>query len=39
MLKKFRTVFTLLLIFGLSAVLMGDESKTVDYDFNHSQKP
>lgn len=31
MLKKFRTVFTLLLIFGLSAALMGDESEMTQY--------
>lgn len=31
MLKKFRTVFTLLLIFGLSAALMGDESEITQY--------
>ena len=31
MLKKFRTVFTLLLIFGLSAALMGDESEVTQY--------
>ena len=31
MLKKFRTVFTLLLVFGLSAALMGDESEMTQY--------
>ena len=31
MLKTFRTVFTLLLIFGLSAALMGDESEITQY--------
>ena len=31
MLKKFRTVFTLLLVFGLSAALMGDESEVTQY--------
>ena len=31
MLKKFRTVFTLLLVFGLSAALMGDESEITQY--------
>ena len=31
MLKRFRTVFTLLLIFSLSGVLMGDESETTQY--------
>ena len=31
MLKKFRTVFTLLLVFGLSAALIGDESEMTQY--------
>ena len=31
MLKKFRTLFTLLLAFGLSTVLMGDVSETTQY--------
>ena len=31
MLKRFRTVFTLLLVFGLSAALMGDESEITQY--------
>ena len=31
MLKRFRTVFTLLLVFGLSAALMGDEPETTQY--------
>ena len=31
MLKKFRTVFTLLLVFGLSTALMGDESEITPY--------
>ena len=31
MLKRFRTFFTLLLIFGLSAVLMGDAAETIQY--------
>ena len=31
MLKRFRTVFTLLLVFGLSAALMGDESEIPQY--------
>jgi len=31
MLKRFRIVFTLLLVFGLSAALMGDESKITQY--------
>ncbi|MDE0014938.1 MAG: hypothetical protein OXU51_02040 [Candidatus Poribacteria bacterium] len=31
MLKKFRTVFTLLLVFGLSAALMGAESEMTQY--------
>ena len=31
MLKKFRTVFTLLLVFGLSTALIGDESEITQY--------
>ena len=31
MLKTFRTIFTLLLVFGLSAALMGDESEITQY--------
>lgn len=31
MLKRFRVVFTLLLVFGLSAALMGDESEIAQY--------
>ena len=31
MLKRFRTFFTLLLVFGLSAVLMSDASETIQY--------
>lgn len=31
MLKRFRTVFTLLLVFGLSAALMGDEPEITQY--------
>ena len=31
MLKRFRTFFTLLLVFGLSAVLMGDAAETTQY--------
>ena len=31
MLKRFRTFFTLLLVFGLSAVLMGDAAETIQY--------
>ncbi|MDE0397494.1 MAG: hypothetical protein OXL96_06815 [Candidatus Poribacteria bacterium] len=31
MLKKFRTIFTLLLVFGLSAALMADESEIAQY--------
>ena len=31
MLKRFRTFFTLLLVFGLSAMLMGDASETTQY--------
>ena len=31
MLKKFHTIFTLLLVFGLSAALMGDELETTQY--------
>ena len=31
MLKRFRTVFTLLLVFGLSAALIGDESEITQY--------
>ena len=31
MLKRFRTVFTLLLVFGLSTALMGDESEITPY--------
>ena len=31
MLKRFRTFFTLLLVFGISAVLMGDAAETIQY--------
>lgn len=31
MLKRFRTFFTLLLVFGLSAMLMGDAAETIQY--------
>ena len=31
MLKRFRTFFTLLLVFGVSAVLMGDAAETIQY--------
>ena len=31
MLKRFRTFFTLLLVFGLSAVLIGDAAETIQY--------
>ena len=31
MLKRFRTFFTLLLIFGISTVLMGDAAETTQY--------